>query len=206
MAKRKTLLLSETASKYESADGAIPVYNTVTNDFDLVVVGVAGTGSTGPTGASSTVTGPTGNTGPTGKTGPTGATSTVTGPTGNTGNTGPTGASSNVTGPTGPSGANGIFSLGYTLFTPTNGQTITVLRNTWNIVAPSAAIGSLTINLPTLPADNEKIFVKFSKNISSVTGVAGNVGDSVDGLNNSGLILAGIIIILVYSSANTGWY
>jgi hypothetical protein len=98
----------------------IKKYNSVTSEWETVVVGKQGptgvTGAAGPSGPSGPAgttgatgaTGPSGPSGATGDTGATGATGSTgatgpSGPTGLTGSTGPTG----VTGPTGAAGPSG---------------------------------------------------------------------------------------------------
>lgn len=90
--------------------------------------------------------------------------------------------------------------ISHTIFTPTTGQTITLINNQYNIVNPSGALLALTINLPSTPSNNDLVYIKFTQNVTTVTYANGTV---VDGITAP---TAGGLTILTYDSGTTSWY
>ena len=88
----------------------------------------------------------------------------------------------------------------HTIFTPTTGQTISVINNQYNIVNPAGALVALTINLPSSPSNNDVVYIKFTQTISTVTYANGTV---VDGITAP---VAGGLVVLTYDSGTTSWY
>lgn len=91
------------------------------------------------------------------------------------------------------------------IFVPLTNDSVYVYTLTYNIIAPATAIGTLYVKLPPNVKDNTKVEVKFSKNVSNVYWQTLD-GASVEGLNNPGLVLAGILITLTYDAATNAWY
>lgn len=88
----------------------------------------------------------------------------------------------------------------HTIFTPTTGTTVNLVDNQYNIINPSGALLALTLNLPSSPANNDVVYIKFTQTISTVTYTGGTVVDGITAPTAGGLTL------LVYDSATTSWY
>lgn len=88
----------------------------------------------------------------------------------------------------------------HTIFTPTTGGTVALVNNQYNIINPAGALVALTVNLPSSPANNDVVYIKFTQTVSTVT--YGN-GTVVDGITAP---TAGGLTILVYDSGTTSWY
>lgn len=94
----------------------------------------------------------------------------------------------------------GVSNYAHTIFTPTTGQTVTLINNQYNIVNPAGALLALTVNLPSTPANNDVVYIKFTQNVTTVTYANGTV---VDGITAP---TAGGLTVLVYDSGTTSWY
>lgn len=94
----------------------------------------------------------------------------------------------------------GVSNYTHTIFTPTTGQTITLINNQYNIVNPAGALLALTVNLPSTPSNNDVVYIKFTQTISTVTYANGTV---VDGITAP---TAGGLTVLTYDSGTTSWY
>lgn len=88
----------------------------------------------------------------------------------------------------------------HTIFTPTTGGTVNLINNQYNIINPAGALLALTVNLPSSPANNDVVYIKYTQTISTVT--YGN-GTVVDGITAP---TAGGVTILTYDSGTTSWY
>lgn len=88
----------------------------------------------------------------------------------------------------------------HTIFTPTTGGTVALINNQYNIINPAGALLALTVNLPSAPANNDCVFIKFTQNVTTVT--YGN-GVVVDGITAP---TAGGLTVLTYDSGTTSWY
>jgi len=88
----------------------------------------------------------------------------------------------------------------HTIFTPTTGGTVALTNNQYNIINPAGALVALTVNLPSSPANNDCVFIKYTQNITTVT--YGN-GTVVDGITAP---TAGGLVVLTYDSGTTSWY
>lgn len=100
-------------------------------------------------------------------------------------------------------GDGSLVSIGqrpHVIFTPTTGGTVALTNNQYNIINPAGALLALTVNLPSSPANNDCVFIKFTQNVTTVT--YGN-GTVVDGITAP---TAGGLIVLVYDSGTTSWY
>lgn len=93
-----------------------------------------------------------------------------------------------------------IGSKPHTIFTPTTGGTVTLINNQYNIINPAGALLALTVTLPSSPANNDCVFIKFTQNVTTVT--YGN-GTVVDGITAP---TAGGLTVLTYDSGTTSWY
>lgn len=88
----------------------------------------------------------------------------------------------------------------HTIFTPTTGGTVTLVNNQYNIINPAGALLALTVTLPSSPANNDCVFIKFTQNVTTVTYSGGTV---VDGITAP---TAGGLTVLTYDSGTTSWY
>lgn len=93
-----------------------------------------------------------------------------------------------------------IGSKPHTIFTPTTGGTVTLVNNQYNIINPAGALLALTVTLPSSPANNDSVFIKFTQNVTTVTYSGGTV---VDGITAP---TAGGLTVLTYDSGTTSWY
>jgi hypothetical protein len=88
----------------------------------------------------------------------------------------------------------------HTIFTPTTGGTITLINNQYNIVNPSGTLSTLTVTLPSSPANNDVVIIKYTKAITTVTYSGGTVSDGITSPT------AGGEMILTYDSGTSTWY
>jgi len=96
-----------------------------------------------------------------------------------------------------------------TLFTPANGNTITLSDHKYNIVnPPSGTIATLTITMPSGPTDGDVVLVKFIQGINTtITWQPPSATPWVTIVGGVPTILAGGFVILVYDSTSPGtWY
>jgi len=93
-----------------------------------------------------------------------------------------------------------IGAKAHTIFTPTTGGTITLINNQYNIVNPAGALVSLTVNLPSSPANNDCVFIKYTQAVTTVTYSGGTV---IDGIVSPA---AGGLVVLTYDSLSSSWY
>jgi hypothetical protein len=87
----------------------------------------------------------------------------------------------------------------HTIFAPTGGA-VTLVNNQYNIINPSGPLGSLTVNLPSSPANNDAVIIKYIQAITTVTYSGGTV---VGGIGSP---TAGGMVILTYDSGTSTWY
>lgn len=95
---------------------------------------------------------------------------------------------------------NGVQKYLHTIFTPTTGNTVSLVDNQYNIINPAGALLAVTLNLPSTPSNNDVVYIKFTQNITTVTYANGTV---VDGITAP---TAGGLTVLTYDSATTSWY
>lgn len=95
---------------------------------------------------------------------------------------------------------NGLHNYRHTIFTPTTGGTVALVNNQYNIINPAGALVAITLNLPSSPANNDVVYIKFTQTVSTVTYANGTV---VDGITAP---TAGGIVILTFDSGSTSWY
>lgn len=93
-----------------------------------------------------------------------------------------------------------LLSKPHTIFTPITAGTVALVNNQYNIINPSGSLVALTVNLPSSPANNDCVFIKFTQAVTTVT--YGN-GTVVDGITAP---TAGGLTVLVYDSGTTSWY
>lgn len=93
-----------------------------------------------------------------------------------------------------------ILSMVHNISTPTTGGTVNLTTNNYNIINPAGALVALTVNLPSSPANNDVVYIKYTQSITTVT--YGN-GTVVDGITSP---VGGGLVILVYDSGTTSWY
>jgi hypothetical protein len=92
------------------------------------------------------------------------------------------------------------LSYPHTIFTPTTGSTVSLVNYQYNIINPAGALVALTVNLPSSPANNDVVYIKFTQTISTVTYANGTV---VDGITAP---TAGGLTILTFDSGTSSWY
>lgn len=88
----------------------------------------------------------------------------------------------------------------HTIFIPTTGQTINLVKNKYNIVNPAGTLLALTLNLPSGVVNNDILYIKFTQNVSTVSYTGGTVADPITAPTVGGLI------VLVYDNATSTWY
>lgn len=94
-----------------------------------------------------------------------------------------------------------VGSLQHTIFIPTSGSTVNLVNNQYNIINPSGAtLVALTANLPGSPNNNDVVYIKYVKAITTVTYTGGTLADSLISP------AAGNIIMLVYDAGTGIWY
>lgn len=90
----------------------------------------------------------------------------------------------------------------HTLFTPTTGNTITLINNQYNVVNPAGSLTALTVTLPSSPTNGDIVYIKFTQAVTTVTYAGGTLGNA----SAPTTLTAGATIILTYDSTNTTWY
>lgn len=95
---------------------------------------------------------------------------------------------------------NGIRNYNHTIFTPVTSGTVNLVNNQYNIINPAGALLALTVNLPSSPANNDVVYIKFTQAISTVTYANGTV---VDGITAP---TAGGLTVLTFDNGATKWY
>lgn len=93
-----------------------------------------------------------------------------------------------------------LVNISHTIFTPTTGQTVTLAGANRNIINPAGTIAALTLTLPSSPANNDEVTMKFTQAVTAITWTAGTV------VGGSSGAAAGATITLTYDSATTSWY
>lgn len=102
-------------------------------------------------------------------------------------------------GATGPAGT-GISSYAHTVFIPLGSDSVTLIKNRYSIINPAGNIGSLTLNMPTSPLDGDVVYVKFTKNVTSLAYSGGTVS------TGPFLVTARTLLVFVYDSGTATWY
>lgn len=103
-------------------------------------------------------------------------------------------------GGTGTTSLNGVANFKHTIFTPATGNTVNLVNNQYNIINPAGALLAVTLNLPTTPANNDVVYIKYTQTITTVTYANGTVVDGITAPSAGGLV------VLVYDSGSTSWY
>lgn len=88
----------------------------------------------------------------------------------------------------------------HNISTPTTGGTVNLTNNQYNIINPAGALLALTVNLPSTPANNDVVYIKYTQAITTVTYGNGTVVDAITAPAAGGLVL------LIYDSGTTSWY
>ena len=86
------------------------------------------------------------------------------------------------------------------IFTPSTGGTVNLTNNYLNIIAPYSTIATLTLNLPSSPNEGDRVVLKFTSAITSIT----YTGGSVNG--NPTTAAKGNEWSLTYDSFSGDWY
>ena len=87
----------------------------------------------------------------------------------------------------------------HTYSTPTTGNTITATVNNQNIINPAGTLANLTIALPGSPADNDRVYLKFTQIITTLS----FSGGTVVGFPT---VTAGLNTFITYNSGTSTWY
>lgn len=93
-----------------------------------------------------------------------------------------------------------LINISHTIFTPTTGQTVTLVGSNRNIINPAGTIAALTITLPSSPINNAEATMRFTQAVTAITWAGGTV------VGGSSGAAAGATITLTYDSATTSWY
>lgn len=88
----------------------------------------------------------------------------------------------------------------HTIFTPSTGGTVILVNNQINIVNPSGTLATLTLTLPSSPANNDIVNISFTQAVTTITYSGGTV---VGGPTTASL---GGQWYLTYDSGTTTWY
>lgn len=94
----------------------------------------------------------------------------------------------------------GVTNRSHTIFTPTTGGTVTLVANQYNIINPAGALVALTVTLPSSPANNDTIQIKFTQAVTTVTYNGGTVADGITSP------IAGGYVIFTFDSGSNTWY
>jgi|GEM_PF-2360836 len=98
---------------------------------------------------------------------------------------------------------NSISGLGqypHTIFTPSGGGTVSLVNHQYNIINPSGSLSALTVNLPSSPANNDVVIIKYIHSITTVTYSGGTVAGGISSPADGGMV------ILTYDSGTATWY
>lgn len=85
-------------------------------------------------------------------------------------------------------------------FTPSTGGTVALVNNQYNIINPSGTLTALTATLPSSPANNDVVTLKFTQAVTTLTYSGGTV------VGAPTTVTAGQSVSLTYDSATTSWY
>lgn len=88
----------------------------------------------------------------------------------------------------------------HTIFTPTTGGTVNLVNKRYNIINPVGSLLALTVNLPSSPANNDVVYIKYTQTVSTVTYANGTVVAPITAP------IAGGLVVLTYDSGTTSWY
>ncbi len=94
----------------------------------------------------------------------------------------------------------GIKNYEHNISTPSTGGTVNLVTGQYNIINPSGALATLTVNLPSSPLNNDVVYIKYTQTITAVT--YGN-GTVVDGITAPS---AGGLVVLTFDTGTTSWY
>ena len=94
----------------------------------------------------------------------------------------------------------GVSNYAHTIFTPVTSGTVNLVNKQYNIVNPAGALLAVTLNVPSSPANNDVVYIKFTQTITTVTYANGTVVDGITAPR------AGDLVVLVYDAGTTSWY
>lgn len=93
----------------------------------------------------------------------------------------------------------GVANYAHSIFTPTTGQTVTLVKNRYNIINPAGALLALTVALPAAN-NNDLVYIKFTQNVTTLSYSGGTVSDAITAPT------IGSLIVLVYDLGTNIWY
>lgn len=99
-----------------------------------------------------------------------------------------------------PKAITGVVNYAHSIFTPTTGQTVNLVRNQYNIINPAGALLALTVALPSSPTNNTVVYIKFTQNITTLSYSGGTVADAITAPT------LGSLVVLVYDLSTNIWY
>lgn len=93
----------------------------------------------------------------------------------------------------------GVSNYAHSIFTPTTGQTVILVKNRYNIINPAGALLALTVALPAAN-NNDLVYIKFTQNVTTLSYSGGTVSDAITAPT------IGSLIVLVYDLGTNIWY
>ena len=94
----------------------------------------------------------------------------------------------------------GVANYNHAIFTPATGNTVNVIKNSYNIINPSGTLVALTINMAVSPNNNDLMYIKFTQAITTLSFTGGTVQSALN------TIALGGLMVLVYDSGTSIWY
>ena len=88
----------------------------------------------------------------------------------------------------------------HTIFTPSSGGSVSLVDHQYNIINPSGSLSALTVTLPSSPANNDVVIIKY---IHAITTVSYSGGTVAGGIVSPA---AGGMVVLTYDSGTATWY
>lgn len=93
-----------------------------------------------------------------------------------------------------------VINRSHTIFTPATGGTVTLVTGQINIINPAGTIATLTLTLPSSPANNDIVSLTFTQAVTAITYSGGTVVGSPTTASLGGQWY------LTYDSGTTTWY
>lgn len=88
----------------------------------------------------------------------------------------------------------------HTIFTPSTGGTVNLVKNSYNAINPSGAIIALTVNFPPTPSDGDFVEIKYDQGVTTITYTGGTIAG---GTSSAAL---GAYVKFTYDSGTSKWY
>lgn len=94
----------------------------------------------------------------------------------------------------------GMIRYRHTIFTPLTAGTVNLVNNQYNIINPAGTIATLTVALPSSPANNDVVYIKYDQAVTLVTYTNGTVNGAIT------VPGAGQLVVLTFDSGTNQWY